>query len=424
MRRMFEDASSVLQSTEISDHYKNTYQFAEGVIELPSGTNYQIGENGIITIYNCPKEIKKGDSFALYINGLPSVYQAKNVTASGGAIRIETTGTESDEMLKQADAQGNAESDLGLAEAVEGTDVTYIVGGTEEASFEDGQMYKSARLAGNQKIKAIKASKTLKLGKGMKVQFNCTLSDVSVDYKIKTLTSNKEVYVSAKGTMEANCNVSVDALQAAGIPSSLDLVYIPVGGVGAITVSMEYAFSGKLSLTYKAAFSEGVQYTSKGGFREVHKFEKKNFTIASEAEVSAGVKASLSITAIPLVKGKVAARVGAKTHFSSDTYNDGKAPKPVLISVPICMPRQKPAFPLRLWTRICGKKILRFSIKRTARFVWYITMKITAAFRCVRGIQANTILPIHQNMGAAGLDMAAAQGQTRMEMWWQSIPTM
>ena len=327
MRRMFEDASAVLQSTEISDQYKNTYQFADGVIELPQDINYEMAENGVITIYDCPKEIRKGDSFAIYINGLPSVYQAKNVTVSGGATQIETTGTESEEMLEQADAQGNAESDLGLAEAAEGTDITYIVGGTEEASFEDGQMYKKERLDGNKKINAIKASRTLKLGKGMKVQFNCTLSDVSVDYKIKTFTANKEVYVSAKGTMEASCNVSVDALQAAGIPSSLDLVKIPVGGVGMITVSMEYAFSGKLSLTYKAGFSEGVQYTSRGGFREVHKFEKKNFTIASEAEVSAGVKASLSITAIPLVKGKVAARVGAKTHFSSDTYNDGKAPK-------------------------------------------------------------------------------------------------
>ena len=327
MRRMFEDASTVLQSTEISDQYKNTYQFADGVIELPQDINYEMAENGVITIYDCPKEIRKGDSFAIYINGLPSVYQAKNVTVSGGATQIETTGTESEEMLEQADAQGNAESDLGLAEAAEGTDITYIVGGTEEASFEDGQMYKKERLDGNKKINAIKASRTLKLGKGMKVQFNCTLSDVSVDYKIKTFTANKEVYVSAKGTMEASCNVSVDALQAAGIPSSLDLVKIPVGGVGMITVSMEYAFSGKLSLTYKAGFSEGVQYTSRGGFREVHKFEKKNFTIASEAEVSAGVKASLSITAIPLVKGKVAARVGAKTHFSSDTYNDGKAPK-------------------------------------------------------------------------------------------------
>ncbi len=327
MRRMFEDASAVLQSTEISDQYKNTYQFADGVIELPQDINYEMAENGVITIYDCPKEIRKGDSFAIYINGLPSVYQAKNVTVSGGATQIETTGTESEEMLEQADAQGNAESDLGLAEAAEGTDITYIVGGTEEASFEDGQMYKKERLDGNKKINAIKASRTLKLGKGMKVQFNCTLSDVSVDYKIKTFTANKEVYVSAKGTMEASCNVSVDALQAAGIPSSLDLVKIPVGGVGMITVSMEYTFSGKLSLTYKAGFSEGVQYTSRGGFREVHKFEKKNFTIASEAEVSAGVKASLSITAIPLVKGKVAARVGAKTHFSSDTYNDGKAPK-------------------------------------------------------------------------------------------------
>ena len=327
MRRMFEDASAVLQSTEISDQYKNTYQFADGVIELPQDINYEMAENGVITIYDCPKEIRKGDSFAIYINGLPSVYQAKNVTVSVGATQIETTGTESEEMLEQADAQGNAESDLGLAEAAEGTDITYIVGGTEEASFEDGQMYKKERLDGNKKINAIKASRTLKLGKGMKVQFNCTLSDVSVDYKIKTFTANKEVYVSAKGTMEASCNVSVDALQAAGIPSSLDLVKIPVGGVGMITVSMEYAFSGKLSLTYKAGFSEGVQYTSRGGFREVHKFEKKNFTIASEAEVSAGVKASLSITAIPLVKGKVAARVGAKTHFSSDTYNDGKAPK-------------------------------------------------------------------------------------------------
>ena len=42
MRRMFEDASAVLQSTEISDQFKNSYQFADGVIELPQDINYDM----------------------------------------------------------------------------------------------------------------------------------------------------------------------------------------------------------------------------------------------------------------------------------------------------------------------------------------------------------------------------------------------
>ncbi len=325
---MLADVKEALDSTEISADHENDYRFAEGVIVLPEDIAFDMGEDGTITIYGYAGELQAGDEFALYVNGIPAAYQAESVSETGDAMVVEATEVASEDALEYADAQGSAETDLRLAEAAEGVTVTYIAGGTEEKSFTDGRMYSAPRQAGNQKIKAVKAAKTLELSNGVKAQFTCTLSGMTVDYKINA--AGREAYVSLNGLAEMNCNVSVDVLKGAGIPSNIELVHIPIGGVGAATVSVDYQFDGKLALAYTMNFSEGVQYTAGGGFREVHKFQKKSFTVSSEANMQAGVTAALEISGIPFVHGRVYAKTGAKTHITSDTYNDGKSPNTCL----------------------------------------------------------------------------------------------
>ena len=364
---MLSDAAQVRSSTEIDENYDNTYEFAEGVIEIPMGTNLSKDENGIITVFNCPVTILAGDKFAVYLNEIPEVFTAVSVKSEGTSLIITTEETDVNDALSSVDAQGSAIGDLALAEPIDDTTVTYIVGGTEARGYEDGQEYPNAKAAGTKKIKAVKASKTLKLSNGVKVTIGCTISDLTVTYKIETLSKDKEVYVAASGTSTVTCNASIDAIAALGGVSSVDLVNIPVAYVGALKVSAEFALSGQVTLSYSAGFTAGVQYTSQAGFRLVKKFVKKNFSIAAEITGSAGIKATLGVTNMPVISGYVFAKMGAKTTLTSDTYNDGKNPNTCvqLASWMYASVGSSATIDIGVWKQSFGKNIDIYSISNS-----------------------------------------------------------
>ena len=364
---MLSDAAQVRSSTEIDENYNNTYEFAEGVIEIPMGTNLSKDENGIITVFNCPVTISAGDKFAVYLNEIPEVFTAVSVKSEGTSLIINTEETDVNDALSSVDAQGSAIGDLALAEPIDDTTVTYIVGGTEARGYEDGQEYPNAKAAGTKKIKAVKASKTLKLSNGVKVTIGCTISDLTVTYKIETLSKDKEVYVAASGTSTVTCNASIDAIAALGGVSSVDLVNIPVAYVGALKVSAEFALSGQVTLSYSAGFTAGVQYTSQAGFRLVKKFVKKNFSIAAEITGSAGIKATLGVTNMPVISGYVFAKMGAKTTLTSKTYNDGKNPNTCvqLASWMYASVGSSATIDIGVWKQSFGKNIDIYSISNS-----------------------------------------------------------
>ena len=364
---MLSDAAQVRSSTEIDENYNNTYEFAEGVIEIPMGTNLSKDENGIITVFNCPVTILAGDKFAVYLNEIPEVFTAVSVKSEGTSLIINTEKTDVNDALSSVDAQGSAIGDLALAEPIDDTTVTYIVGGTEARGYEDGQEYPNAKAAGTKKIKAVKASKTLKLSNGVKVTIGCTISDLTVTYKIETLSKDKEVYVAASGTSTVTCNASIDAIAALGGVSSVDLVNIPVAYVGALKVSAEFALSGQMTLSYSAGFTAGVQYTSQAGFRLVKKFVKKKFSIAAEITGSAGIKATLGVTNMPVISGYVFAKMGAKTTLTSDTYNDGKNPNTCvqLASWMYASVGSSATIDIGVWKQSFGKNIDIYSISNS-----------------------------------------------------------
>lgn len=273
-----------------------------------------------MTITDCPVTIAEGDTFAVYVDGAAQVYTAKSVTVSGADTVITTQEVDINEVVEDVDAQGTEEGDLSEAEAIGDTEIVYIEGGTEAQSFEDGKMYKSARIAGTKNIRAIKASKTVNLGSGAKFTITCTLSDVKVDYKVSI--ADQEAYVKADGDATFSGTVATGSIGS----GSVDLVNIPVAYVGVIKVSVDYGINGEVTLSYTTGFRTGIQYSNWEGFRLVKSFQKKSFTIQSRTELSAGVTASVGLTKLPVVSGSMYAKMGAKTRMESKTYNDGKTP--------------------------------------------------------------------------------------------------
>ena len=326
IENMVSDAKTVQQSTQIDENYKNNYEFTSNVIEIPQDVSVYVDKDKNVTIVNCPKKITVGDTFAVYENGVAQVYTAKGITVDGSDTVIVTNDVDIDKVTESVDAQGTEEGDLKQAEAVGDAQITYIEGGTEEQAYENGRAYRSRRrISGNKKISAVKASKKLELGAGKSFTINCTLSNVSVDYKINS--GKREAYVKANGTAIITGKGEWDAVAAAGKSGSIELVKIPVAYVGVITVTAEYSMNGEATLTYTTGFQTGLQYSPQDGFRLTKDFQKKSFTLHSKTKLSAGVTASIGLVKLPVISGKIYAKMGAQTVIESETFDDGKSPK-------------------------------------------------------------------------------------------------
>ena len=326
IENMVSDAKTVQDSTQIDENYKNSYEFASNVIEIPQDVSVYVDKDKNVTIVNCPKNITVGDTFVVYENGVAQVYTAKEITVDGSDTVIVTNDVDIDKVTESVDAQGTEEGDLKQAEAVGDAQITYIEGGTEEQAYENGRAYRSRRrISGNKKISAVKASKKLELGAGKSFTINCTLSNVSVDYKINS--GKREAYVKANGTAIITGKGEWDAVAAAGKSGSIELVKIPVAYVGVITVTAEYSMNGEVTLTYTTGFQTGLQYSPQDGFRLTKDFQKKSFTLHSKTKLSAGVTASIGLVKLPVISGKIYAKMGAQTVIESETFDDGKSPK-------------------------------------------------------------------------------------------------
>ena len=321
--KIFKDAEAVWESTDVEKSYDSSFVFADNVVEVPDETEVLQDGKHLITIINSPVEIKQGDSFAVYINGLPQVYEAVSVSKDGNNLIIDTMEEDQEDAFVEVDAQGEVEGDLSLAQPEGDTTITYVTGGTAERDFFDGQEYASPKAAGNVPLSAVRFHKTLNLDRGISVEVSCTLSDLKIEYKINL--GEQEAYVGLDGTATMNCSGKFDGMDAVGLPSSLTLGYIPVGGVGNIQISVDFSMGGQLTLSLVEDFSAGVQY--KDGFRLVQNFQKKSFSVAAEASIRSGATVSLNVDAIPVVDGSIYASIGVKGNIAANTYDDGKKPE-------------------------------------------------------------------------------------------------
>lgn len=67
--------------------------------------------------------------------------------------------------------------------------------------------------------------------------------------KVNYSLNNNDYYFSVSGDMEYSCNVKGDAFK--DINHTLTLGAVPLGGVGMLTLAMEYNLSGKQRLPWK-----------------------------------------------------------------------------------------------------------------------------------------------------------------------------
>ena len=324
---MWKEATDCIQSQIIDGNYKNKATFAEGVVEIPQETEYQFDEFNnakFVTLFNYTGSLKDGDTFALWQSGLPIIYKAVAVEDNGSGLVVQISDADDENTINELDAQGTVEADLAEAvQAGEGT-MTWIEGGSAEKNYMDGREISNPRLAGSKNLTAIKRSKTFTLGDGLSATVNVTIPTPVVNYKVNGI---KEVYVAMDADPTVTVTVKGDARESLGLPKSLDLVYIPFGGIGTAKLSVSLEATGQCSLSYKSKVTAGVHYRRGKGTTVVNNFEeKKKPTISARAELDATLTASVGITELPGIDASAWGKVGSRMGLQAWTYEDDKKP--------------------------------------------------------------------------------------------------
>ena len=300
---MIADAKKVLADAQIETGKENTCTFASGVVVVPKGTAVSMDVDGIVMIENCPVTIKQGTTFAVYVNDIVMAYKAESVRTDGTTTYI-TTSDADDGAVLNVDQQG--ELDVDMTEFIPADEETYVANGvTVTEGMTRGISYKNNTL---------RADKTISVSDDVTATVSVVISNMKVNYSL----NNNDYYFSVSGDMEYSCNVKGDAFK--DINHTLTLGAVPLGGVGMLTLAMEYNLSGEATLTVEKEFEAGFAYSD--GFRIVGNSHKKGFSFSAEADLTTGIVLSAKAT-LGIVSGDIYAKTGARMNIKYVRYSSG-----------------------------------------------------------------------------------------------------
>ena len=300
---MIADTKQVLSDAQIETGKENTCTFASGVVIVPEGTAVSIDVDGTVMIENCPVTITQGTTFAVYVNDIAMAYKAKSVRKEGTTTYITTSDAEDGAVLN-VDQQG--ELDVDLTEFVPADEETYVVNNVAVTESKT----RGISYDGN----TLRADKTISISDDVTATVNVVISNMKVNYRLK----NNDYYFTVSGDMEYSCNVKGDAFK--DINHTLTLGAVPLGGIGMLTLAMEYNLSGEATLTVEKEFEAGFAYSD--GFRVVGNSRKKGFSFSAEADLTTGVVLSTKAT-LGIVSGDISAKAGARMNIKYVRYSSG-----------------------------------------------------------------------------------------------------
>ncbi len=314
VKAMLNDALAVLKAAEVDENYDSKYTLQSGVIAIPEETEVTQGEDGGILITDCPKTISAGDKFAVYFNGIPVVYTAQSVLLSGNVTEIKTDGTTDNNAFTAVDGQGSIGSDSIEILPAEGVDVEVENETVSSAARSGG----ARRAAGTKSIRNINAAYSLPGGLG---KVSVKIKNPIIDYQV----SNSYAFVTLKGESEITYSAAVSASSAFGL-KSITLFTCNVLGIGSFDITAEIDFSGSVSGTVKGYMTAGVECRKGDRIRLIKYFEQKEYYINAEVSASAGLKVSLGVTKMPIIKAFIYAEAGATAKLKTTVFTDGKTP--------------------------------------------------------------------------------------------------
>ena len=122
------------------------------------------------------------------------------------------------------------------------------------------------------------------------------------------------------GSMSVYFDNAIIAGEAASVEVENNFGAVPLGGVGMLTLAMEYNLSGEATLTVEKEFEAGFAYSD--GFRIVGNSHKKGFSFSAEADLTTGIVLSAKAT-LGIVSGDIYAKTGARMNIKYVRYSSG-----------------------------------------------------------------------------------------------------
>ena len=292
---MLNDAAQTLLNDEIDENHENTYEYGEGVIEIPEETIVEFHENSV-EIFNTAYTIRENDTFVVYSNGIPVVYTAKKVTETDDSITVQTADEIPENAIEDVDMQTSFDVDTSGFIPAAGYEVV-------EQTPDSGTAAK--RVKGKS---SVKLKKEITLGAGNKIAVDIGIKNVK--YSSKEVTKQKQAGIKLSFDLALH-------VQAAFNSSDIDkldeddfgeLGTIPIGGIGFVAFKPQLSFNGKTSLEQTYKVEVGFAKDSKG-LHNISSFHKDKFTYIFEGSCKFGVRLESGVK-IVAVKADLYAEVG------------------------------------------------------------------------------------------------------------------
>ena len=321
MTAMIADAAEVLEGQKVDTGAESEYTFADGVKEIPESASVTTSEDGTsLTIAGYTGTLKAGDIIAVH-EVFPVIYSVTAVTSANGVLTLTVTKLDADDYILSMNTQGSVDADLSEVEAAEDTEITYIMsnGAETQSAARARALLRDKRV----KIKDVKLDKTLYNSGGIKVKVYGKLSKMSLDYNVDLGHTNSYAMVKVDGKASVGCSASFDAMESLELPSSITLAYVPVAGIGKISVSAKVSLEGEVTLEYSTNFTAGFEYSKTGGFRAIKNFSTGSFSVQAQVDLKAGIEANAGLADIPFITGFVYIEAGARMKMYYSTVNSG-----------------------------------------------------------------------------------------------------
>ena len=325
---MIAAAQAVLAGDE-NHPENNTYAFKDSVIVLPENTEIQTIDENTISIIGCPVEISAGDIFGCVCDGIPLAWKAEEVRTDGDETVISISAANTEDVFEEINVSREQEIDLAkLQPASEDAAMSYVVGGTKENNYEDGEVCHDLQEVGGREVTAVLVEQTADMPEAY-------AASRSANPKIKTSAkitnarqkhgcSMKGAYIDFDFKVDFNCNVSVDLLEAAGISPSYELFYAPIIPGVYVKGTVDLSFYGEVNARLVEDIHLGFHYENSAA-RITRSFKKDSFTVTANATAKAGVRLEAGFK-VPGLNGKVYGKMGVSLTAKSVHYTDGAKP--------------------------------------------------------------------------------------------------
>ena len=315
---MVQAAKDAYAATQVDYSHENSIVFNPNVKVVPQGTPADEPQLGTVDITSCPITILAGDTVAVYVSDIPSVYHVESVAVNGDITTITGTPVALSDATMSVDLQGSYTVPLEYARPLDGSELYYIM--------DSGSQTKSRALAkaNSTRLRAIKGSKSIDIGGGVKAKVTFTMPAPVIDYNISPI--NPWVILS-DSNVTASVTLSCDFVEGMGLPSQVLLVGYDVPGVGGVGIYAYLNLDGSVTVSVSGGLKMGISYSG-GHLSAPMSFNCKSRTLIAEATMDAGFKAELSVTlwGKKILHGDIYARFGGAMNVRAVVRDAGVKP--------------------------------------------------------------------------------------------------